>query len=357
MNFVSGMLLIDAPASALNNSGEDIPGARTENTSSVKFIRAKDGTYPYVSAQAFRYWLRNTLEASEDLEWKASLIVREDKVAYTDANPLLYWDDDLLGYMRAPSKKKKDQKDQGNEKLTPMEEDEKGNPKPVTRASPFRVSTLVSLTPVNITADFGVMARHEGDPTPFEHQFYRTVLHGLFSIDLNMVGKFYYRRRTGFQNLDAVRRKLAEKEKLEHLESEKAYRLSASDRVKRIQSLLKGIGRLQGGAKQTLHYTDVSPAVSICAVVKGGNHPFNYLFSGERDSLKFNRNAFVEALTDIKGNLLSPIWIGWKPGFSLSAQQMLDDIQIEGVQLIGDTPHGAFDGLAQWIAENPEVLR
>jgi CRISPR-associated protein Cst2 len=26
-------------------------------------------------------------------------------VAYTDANPIRYWDDDLFGYMRAPSKR------------------------------------------------------------------------------------------------------------------------------------------------------------------------------------------------------------------------------------------------------------
>src|SRR5690349_13378673 len=103
MAFVTAMFLIDAPASALNNSGEPIPGARTENTSSVKFIRTKEGNYPYVSAQAFRYWLRDTLESEEDIEWVKAPIYREEKVAYTDANPIYYWDDDLLGYMRAPS--------------------------------------------------------------------------------------------------------------------------------------------------------------------------------------------------------------------------------------------------------------
>ena len=29
------------------------------------------------------------------------------------------------------------------------------------------------------------MSRHEGDPVPFEHQFYRTTLKGLFSLDLH----------------------------------------------------------------------------------------------------------------------------------------------------------------------------
>ncbi|WP_343410510.1 hypothetical protein [Candidatus Amarolinea dominans] len=49
MSFVTGLLLIDAPASALNNLGS-IPGARTDNTVGVKMIKARDGAYPYVSA-------------------------------------------------------------------------------------------------------------------------------------------------------------------------------------------------------------------------------------------------------------------------------------------------------------------
>ena len=58
------------------------------------------------------------------------------------------------------------------EKMTPLE-DEKGESTTVTRAAPFRVSTLVSIAPVDITADWGSMPRHEGDPVPYEHQFYR----------------------------------------------------------------------------------------------------------------------------------------------------------------------------------------
>jgi CRISPR-associated protein Cst2 len=211
MTFVSGMLLIDAPASALNNSGEAIPGARTDNTSSVKFIRTANGIYPYVSAQAVRYWLRNTLETDLEVEWRASPIYREEKVAYTDGNPLEYWDDDLLGYMRAPAtdsgKQKTRLQDPDYQKMTKMEmtkgkEKDQEKEVTITRASPLRISTLVSIAPVNITTDYGTMTRHEGDPVPYEHQFYRATLHGLLSLDLSTAGKFYYRRRTGFQNLD-----------------------------------------------------------------------------------------------------------------------------------------------------------
>ena len=61
MAFATGLLIIDAPASALNNLG-NIPGEREDNTVGVKSIRTKEGIFPYVSAQSFRYWHRMTLQ-------------------------------------------------------------------------------------------------------------------------------------------------------------------------------------------------------------------------------------------------------------------------------------------------------
>ena len=356
MSFITAMMLIDAPASALNNSGEAIQGARTDNTSSVKYIQTNRGKYPYVTAQAVRYWLRNTLEQSEDVAWKPSIVYREDKVAYTDANPIEYWDDDLFGYMRAPAKSKKGARgdDPLFARLTPMEEDAKGNPKPVTRAAPLRVSTFVSLAPVDITTDFGVMARQEGDPAPYEHQFYRATLHGLFSIDLKLAGKFFYRRRTGFQNLDAVRVKLAEERGLEHLQAEFAYRLPQAERIQRIQSILYGLGRLQGGAKQSLHYTDVTPAVTILAFTRGGNHPFNYLFSEKSSQPRLNDDVLVKAVSDAQVDLLSPVFIGWKHGYLPEERSRAEQIRIGEIDIRFGTPRDAFGWAAEWLADNPD---
>src|SRR5581483_2200085 len=103
MAFITGVFLIDAQAAALNNQGP-ISGGRTENVVGVKRLRVGRNDYPYVSAQAFKFWLRATLGAQVP-EWQAAPVFREGKVAYTDANPIRWWDDDLFGYMRAPSKK------------------------------------------------------------------------------------------------------------------------------------------------------------------------------------------------------------------------------------------------------------
>ena len=326
MSFVTGLLLIDAPASALNNLGS-IPGARTDNTVGVKLIRAKDGAYPYVSAQAFRYWLRTTLE-NAGVGWRKAPIFREKKVAYTDANPILYWDDDLFGYMRAPSKKtdavKAREADESRVTETPTTDT-------VTRVSPFRMSTLVSIAPVTPTDDFGTMSRHDGDPVPHEHQFYRTTLKGLFSLDLHACGTFSYRNKTGFRNLDDERIKLAREKALEHLESEKSYRLPQEERVQRVAALFEGLARLEGGAKQTLHYTDVSPDLVIMAVTRGGNHIFGHVIGATGRGLPtLNLNALAEALTVFEDDILSDVYVGWVKGYLDEERAVFEEALADG---------------------------
>ncbi|NTV62006.1 MAG: type I-B CRISPR-associated protein Cas7/Cst2/DevR [Oscillochloris sp.] len=312
MAFVTGLLLIDAPASALNNLGS-IPGEREDNTVGVKVIRTKDGSFPYVSAQAYRYWLRTTLEARVPA-WKAAPIYREEKVAYTDANPMLYWDDDLFGYMRAPSKRETAKAQRAADSSRAGETDTTDT---ITRNSPFRVSTLVSITPVTPTSDFGTMSRHEGNPVPHEHQFYRTTLKGLFSLDLHACGTFSYRNKTGFRNLDDVRQKLIQDiPGTIHLEHEKAYQLPREQRLTRVQALFEGMAQIEGGAKQALHYTDVSPALIILAVTKGGNHIFHHAVGANKAGQPMIKaDALREALTVHADALRSPVYVGWVQGY------------------------------------------
>lgn len=351
MSFITGLLLIDAPASALNNLG-NIPGARTDNTVGVKNIRSREGNFPYVSAQAFRYWLRDTLSVNS--KWKSAPIYREEKVAYTDANPIEYWDDDLLGYMRAPSKKQsaveKREADASRKEETPTSTT-------ITRVSPFRVSSLVSIAPVNITEDFGVMSRHEGDPVPHEHQFYRTTLKGLFSLDLFAAGTFSYRNRTGYRNLDDTRIKLAQEKKLEQLEVEKVYRLPVQDRLDRVSTLLDGLSRLEGGAKQTIHYTDVTPALAILTVTRGGNHIFGHVVGANSKGLPVIKlDALAETLQINQADILSKIYIGWVQGYMDDERANIQKWVASQENIYIDHPRVVYQKLIAELRENPGWL-
>lgn len=320
MSFVTGLMLIDAQASALNNAGS-VKDELYGNKVAVKAIRSGKEIFPYVSAQAFRYWLRETLEKAQ-LGWVASPIYREEKIAYTDANPLKYWDDDLMGYMRTPgdgeAAKKARQENSEYHKLTPLDKDKKGKESGVTRVSPLRVSTFVSVAPATLTEDWESMTRHkEGDAVPYSNQFYRASLKGLFSLDLHASGTFSYRNKTGFRNLDDVRVELAKQiNGIQHDELAKEYRLPLDSRVERIATLFEGLAQLEGGAKQTLHYTDVSPALMMLAVTKGGNHIFGHVVGANgRGQPQIKLDALQEALTVFSDEILSEVYVGWVKGY------------------------------------------
>lgn len=354
MSFITGLILIDAPASALNNLGQ-IEGERFDNSTGVKGIRSKDGFYPYVSAQALRYWLRTTLEQTQP-SWKAAPIYREVKIAYTDANPVKWWDDDLFGYMRAPSTR------ESAKAKRAVDESRKGETETndtVTRAAPFRMSTLVSIAPVTPTSDFGVMSRHEGDPVPHEHQFYRATLKGLFSLDLHASGTFWYRQKTGFRNLDDVRIEEAKRAELEEVDGQKAYRLPFEQRLQRITTLFEGLSMLDGGAKQTLHYTDVAPALLVMAVTKGGNHIFGHIIGANGRGLPvLNIEALKESLTVFKEEILSDVFVGWVRGYLDEERAKLETLATESRdwRMNISHPRDAFKSLVSALKEDKNKI-
>jgi CRISPR-associated protein Cst2 len=329
MAFITGLFLIDAPASALNNGEADNIEAR------VKTIRVGRQDYPYVSAQSFRYWLRMTLDKHFQNEWQASPVYTEKKgkqQAYTEGDPIAYPDDDLFGYMRAT-------KDET-----------------VTRVSPFRTSTLVSIAPVSLVSDFGVMARlekAEGDKEGVllhQHQFYRTTLQGLFSLDLNAAGTFTNQFRSGFQNLGEATARKAHEQELDKIDTLRAYRLPVEERTRRVQVLLRALGRVEGGAKQALHYTDVNPAFVIMAVTRGGNHVFGHAVKTDaNEKPQLHRESLQQAFNALGDDFVSGVYAGRIVGFMEDSQPILDELGLTTLH-----PREAFDALAADLARHPE---
>lgn len=295
-NNVVGLMLIDAPHSALNNAGKDA-GERTDNIVRVKSIWKNGIRYPYVSGQAFRYWLRETLEKKFD--WVMSPISRESKIAFTEVNPIEYPDDDVFGYMRATKKK--------------------GGT--VTRISPLKNSPLVSVVGQNPTNDFGVMARHDDDPVPYEHEFYSTILKGIFSIDLASLGVFCESEKTGYRNMHPKLVELAEEKGLNH---EKDYwMLDDETRIKRAQDIINALPYLSGGAKNTSHLTDVTPKILVLTVIDGGNQIFMNIVHEENGETVFDIDALDEVINEYSDILKTDVYIGLRSGFLKDTQDKI----------------------------------
>ncbi len=104
--FVQSAILIDVDGASLNNWGKDNTNSQgTDNATAIKKVFKNGRMYAVVAGQAWRYWWRESLGLNG---WNLSPITRDDKVAYTDVNPLDYADDDVFGYMRALNEKIKD---------------------------------------------------------------------------------------------------------------------------------------------------------------------------------------------------------------------------------------------------------
>lgn len=194
---------------------------------------------------------------------------------------------------------------------------------------------------------------------PHEHQFYRTTLKGLFSLDLRASGTFSYRQKTGYRNLDDERIRQAQQQGLLHVEQEKSYRLPAEERVRRISTLFEGLAQLEGGAKQTLHYTDVAPALVIMAMTRGGNHIFGHVVGANSRGLpELKLDALREALTVFEKEILSDVYVGWVKGYLDDERAKFESALQEGGALAEfadkikiNHPREAFQAVAAALRE------
>ncbi|MFI5781159.1 type I-B CRISPR-associated protein Cas7/Cst2/DevR [Nocardia sp. NPDC051570] len=336
MTYLVGKIALDITAGAPNNGRGD------SNVGEVKKMWIGRNLHPYVSAQAFRRWLRDSLP--DDLP--VSPVTRSgsgaNQQAYTAGRPDLYLDDDLFGYMVAL----------------------KGGS--YQRDTVLATGTLVSVTPQRPTRDFGTMSRGFGadeNPVIHEHEHYTAQLAGDILLDLPRAGVFQLEGSGLRRNLTA-----AAAEEAETAGAQKTlFRRIASiampieERRRRVSVLLNTLTEVRGGAKQALHYGERSPALVLLAPLKGGNNPFTRVLTAQavredqgyphRETV-FDPQVLREEITAWSDELDGPVFLGWAPGF-LGDQRdhirtELDDLISAGTVVL-DHPRVLLRGLAKQI--------
>lgn len=317
-----GFILIDVDVVALNNAGKNTQ-SNNDNAIATKSIRKNGRSYVYVSGQAWRYWWREALQ--KNLGWDLSPITRDGKIAFTNADPLKFPDDDVFGYMRAA---KDAELDENGEPV----KDKKGNIKmtnvTVTRVSPLKNSAIISVASVRPEESWSSMSRQQGDAVPYEKQEYCAIMKGMFSLDLSMVGAFSNYDRTGYKNLSITLLEEAIKNGAEQIDDpfvfdakgqpKKMIRLAKDIRKKRANDTIQALKTISGGAMQTNNMGDVTPKFVILATTTTGNHPFSHVVGskGQRDEeMVFNFEGLVEVLKDYKDTFNGTIFIGRRIGF------------------------------------------
>ncbi|SFE65507.1 type I-B CRISPR-associated protein Cas7/Cst2/DevR [Thermophagus xiamenensis] len=312
-----GFILLDVDVVALNNAGRNT-SSNFDNAVATKRIRKNGRTYVYVSGQAWRYWWRDSLQ--KNLNWELSPVTRDSKIAFTEADPIKYADDDVFGYMKAAKEVKIDK--DGNPVL-----DKKGKEKTenvtVTRISPLKNSAIVSVASVNPEENWSSMARQEGDSVPYGKHEYSAIMKGMFSLDLAQVGTFSNYNKSGYVNLSArLRKEAIDSGAIEiddpFVPNHKLIRLDRETRVKRVTDTIKALKNISGGAMQTNNMGDVTPKFIVLATTKTGNHPFSHIATntGAYDEYAtLDVDALREVIKDYKEDYVGKIFIGKRAGF------------------------------------------
>lgn len=316
LNNITGALLIDATASFLNGAGLGVQ--EDKNRVIPKTFKEKVNNriedVPYVSAQSWRRWLRDT--TNEENNWSPSELKAigegsekgtTNKIA-TELNPIEFPEDDLFGYMKAGGK--------GEES--------------VQRTSPFKTSILKGIKNMRtVNIDEAFVHLKEGTPLPYSTKFYSTHLEGFFNLE-------YYRLGV-YDNLGSkqeLSKELVEKhvDKLNQSDlggkfSRYELKNSLENRNNNASGLLKGLAYLRGGAKQAAFGADVSPKVLIIAGLESANPIFNNMFIGTGERPILNLDLIIELANDYKAKLATPIFVGFRKGYLQNETEIVEKLK------------------------------
>lgn len=317
-----GFILLDVDVVALNNAGKNNTG-NFDNAVATKKIFKNGRMYTYVSGQAWRYWWRETLKTNHG--WRLSPITRESKIAFTEANPFIYADDDVFGYMKAAKDVKLNE--EGKPVLDKKGKEEKEDVT-VTRVSPLKNSAIISVASTRVMENWSSMARQEGDSVPYSKEEYSAIMKGMFSIDLFQVGTFSSYNKTGFKNLTARLKESAGGGNSTEIddpfvftktgEPQKLVQLPRSVRVQRVTDTILALKTISGGAMQTNNMADVTPKFIVLASTNSGNHPFSHIVKNDGISSEkaiLNVAGLREVISDYKEQFQGTIFIGKRSGF------------------------------------------
>ena len=344
LTHVAGTFLVEAPASFLNGAG--LGDGENRNVTLPKTFRDGRERVPYVSSQAWKRWLRNTL--LEETNWPASVLRPIDLSTKGTTNkiggefdPIGFPEDDIFGYMRAEGKQKRQPDGQEGETEEVEGAEEKGGKKvkPLIRASPFSASILCSIRKSGWQGrDEGFVHLKEGTPLPYTTEFYHTHLEGVFSLNYMRLGIFW---NIGDRvELDEAKTDRFLKEgKIKVVKEENSGKVyeaidAAKKRKERASELLKALAHLRGGAKQAAFGTDVAPKVLILAGVTCGNPMFNSLFVDDGNGPYLKVDTLKEIAKDYGDRIVTPIFLGIRKGYLKNESDVL---QLQSVTDLGVT--------------------
>lgn len=313
LTHIAGTFLIAADGSFLNGAGLDVGEDR--NTTVPKTMYRGRNRVPYVSAQAWRRWLRNT--AVEEAGWPPSKLraIGQSARATTakiagELDPVGFPEDDLFGYMCAEEGQGKAKADAGE----PSANDAGRRVRALMRTSPLATSILAAVGTPRLSKDEGFVHLEEGTPLPYSTRFYSAHLAAVFCLDYSRVGRFVNIGDRVEINETRVAGWIQDGSLVDAGNGVYELKDRAAKRKKRTADLLNSIPVLRGGAKMAAFGTDVSPRVVICAGLSCGNPIFSHLFDSVDGVATVRVDTLNELARDFADKLSTRIFVGLRTG-------------------------------------------
>lgn len=293
----------------------------------IKKVERPDGYFhPYISGQALRRYIRDTMKDilkdrnNENLKTSPEEKSSDKKSpVVTVGDPQQYIDDDLFGFMRAIKKERTKKVEKSNEA---KDENDEGSELKGTRrrTSPLRVSPAYGMFKLNSDRDLGTRSALEFQQSAdaggsiFETEITNNLFRSTLLLELDRVGVW-----KGYETT-------VEKEK-------NGGALDEDARKARISILLESLKYLWGGGRQTRLLVDLTPQFIVYARMRRKVPIFLNSLDVEHSNgnYKIKTDIIRETVKDYAGDIQSLI-VGIRTGqFTNSNEefkQLHDNIQI-----------------------------
>ena len=318
----------------LNGEGVD---DRNNVTRVKSYNHPQYGRLPYVSAQALRKWLRETLvNLSDDAvpnyydRVQDNFQTASSRLGLSTVDPVLSIEDDLFGYTHPFI----------NHKDLVLENQNTDRPRVVSvnRLSPIR-TTIMSpvLNTTLVSRDNGFIHLPDDTPLPYSNEFIHALYEYTAALELHRVGVFD--NKADLIELDPLLESNYLRDRSIVLIKEernlKRYALSSDSLGKRRASaatlFLKALKSLNGGAKSTQYLSALSPKIVVLSLQKSGNPWFMGLVEAQNNELRFNVESLKERLSSAPPDeFVSDIYIGIRSSFIKNQDEIesLDNVSL-----------------------------
>lgn len=322
---VAANIVTHANAAHLNGSGSEKRGKAT--ISAIKSFSHQGQTYPYISAQAMKKWMRNYVEEQTMMpNYYARIHKKTSNKLSKDSfiiDPINYIEDDLFGYSHPfftnPNV------DAGEKRLQIAA---------INRSAPFRISIM---NPIHanymISEDQGWIHMKRKTNLPYNTQYSTGFYESLAILDINRVGVF--QNYGDIVELDPEYLKMHFKNGT-LLQKNAHFELVNIEQQKKqaIALFFQALLNLNGGAKEPGYAADLSPRIIIAAGQQSAVPIFSQLFSTgyahSNNELFFDQQKFFRVLKKFGHLLTTDIFIGYRNG-TLTNESLIYELEGQSI--------------------------